>query len=94
MHMESMQRMIKCLSNEIIDIKSNVGEGTLNQRLYDPFFRIHVPPKLIEPPLVILNIDLEGVAIYNFCNYHQANHSEKNLSSMDKFHEHGSKQVP
>jgi hypothetical protein len=30
MHMESMQRMIKCLSNEIIDIKSNVGEGTLN----------------------------------------------------------------
>jgi hypothetical protein len=30
--MESLQRMIKKMSNEIVDMKINAGEGTSNQR--------------------------------------------------------------
>jgi hypothetical protein len=48
--MESLQRMIKKLSNEIVDMKINVGEGTSNQRPYRPFFKIPPPFKSIEPP--------------------------------------------
>jgi hypothetical protein len=84
MDMESMQLMIKCLSNEIIYMKINTREGNLNQTPYKPLFRRPISPKPIKPPFANLNLDLEGVAMDNFSNYHQANHSEKNLSSMDK----------
>jgi hypothetical protein len=49
--MESLQRMVKKLSNEIVDMKRNVGEGTSNPRPYKPFFRKPSPYKAIEPPL-------------------------------------------
>jgi hypothetical protein len=75
--MESLQRMIKKLSNEIVDMKRNAGEGTSNQRPYRPFFKIPPPYKAIEPPPTNLNIDLGDVASDSFCTYHQENHSEK-----------------
>jgi hypothetical protein len=45
--MESLQRMVKNLSNEIVDMKRNVGEGTSNPRPYKPFFRKNPPFKAI-----------------------------------------------
>jgi hypothetical protein len=53
MDMESMQRMIKRLSNEVIDMKMNNGEGTSNQRPYRPFFRRLSLLDLLNPHLQI-----------------------------------------
>jgi hypothetical protein len=77
--LENLQRMIKKLSNEIVDMKRSVGEGNQNQRPYKPFFKINPPFKAIEPPPANLNIDLETVASDSFCTYHQENHSERDF---------------
>jgi hypothetical protein len=58
MDMESMQRIIKILSNEIIDMNKSVREGTSNQKPYRSFVRIPTPPRAIEPPPTNLNLDL------------------------------------
>ena len=42
---EYLQHMVKKLSNEIIDMNINVGEGNLGQRPYNPFFKINPPFK-------------------------------------------------
>jgi hypothetical protein len=44
--------MVKKLSNEIIDMKRNAGEGNQGQRPYKPFFKRNQPFKAIEPPLL------------------------------------------
>jgi hypothetical protein len=74
---EDLQRMVKKLSNEIIDMKRNAGEGNQGQRPYKPFFKRNQPFKAIEPPPANLNIDLGNVASDSFCTYHQENHSER-----------------
>jgi hypothetical protein len=72
---EDLQCMVKKLSNEIIDMKRNAGEGNQGQRPYKPFFKRNPPFKAIEPPPTNLNIDLGNVASDSFCTYHQENHS-------------------
>jgi hypothetical protein len=74
---EDLQRMVKKLSNEIIDMKRSAGEGNQGQRPYKPFFKRNPPFKAIEPPPANLNIDLGNVASDSFCTYHQENHSER-----------------
>ena len=74
MDMESMQRMIKHLSNESVYIKRNIGEGTSNKRSYKPFFRRPIHPRSFEPPPTNLNLNLEGATMDNSFKYHQANH--------------------
>jgi hypothetical protein len=74
---EDLQRMIKKLSNEIVDMKRSVGEGNQGQRPYKPFFKRNPPFKVIEPPPTNLNIDLGNVASDSFCMYHQEKHSER-----------------
>jgi hypothetical protein len=78
-YMESLQRMIKKYSNEIVDMKRNEGEGTSNQRPYRPFFRNPPPYNAIKPIPLNMNIDLVYVALYSFFTYHQENHSEKDF---------------
>jgi hypothetical protein len=65
------------LSNEIVDMKRNNREGTSNQRPYMSFFKRPFPPKTIKPSPINLNIELEDVAMDNYCNFHQDNHSER-----------------
>ena len=74
---EYLQHMVKKLSNEIIDMKRNEGEGNQGQMPYNPFFKINQPFKVIEPPPANLNIDLGNVASNSFYTYHQENHSER-----------------
>jgi hypothetical protein len=76
---EDLQCMVKKLSNEIIDMKRNVGEENLGQRTYKPFFKRNPPFKEIEPPPANLNIDLGNVASDSFCTYHQENHSKRDF---------------
>ena len=74
---EDLQCMVNKLSNEIIDMKRNVGEGNQGQRPYKPFFKINLPFKAIEPPPTNSNIDMWNVASDSFCTYHQENHYER-----------------
>ena len=53
-----LQCIVKKLSNKIIDMKRSAGEGNQDQKPYKTFFKINLPFKEIEPPLVNLNIDL------------------------------------
>ena len=72
--MESMQQMIKQLTNEIIDLKKNKVEG---KKPFKPFFKKKTntdTPPLIPPTL---GINLEDYAMDNFCCTHHANHSER-----------------
>ena len=68
---KDLQRMVKKLSNEIIDMKRNIGEGNQGQRPYKPFFKINPSFKAIEPPPPNFNVDLGNVASDSFCTYHQ-----------------------
>jgi hypothetical protein len=76
---EYLQCMVKKLSNEIIDMKRNAGEGNQGQRPYKPFFKRNPPFKAIEPPPANLNIDLGNVTSDSFCTYHQENHSKRDF---------------
>jgi hypothetical protein len=76
---QDLQRMVKKLPNEIIDMKRSVGEGNQGQMPYKPFFKRNPPFKSIEPPLANLNIDLGNVASDSLCTYHQENHYERDF---------------
>jgi hypothetical protein len=76
---EYLQRMVKKLSNEIIDMKRSEGEGHQGQRPYKPFFKMNLPFKEIEPPPTNLNIDLGNVASESFYTYHQEKHSKRDF---------------
>ena len=71
--------MIKHLTNEIIDLKKNKGEG---KKPLKPFIKkrtnIDTPPQI--PP--ILRISLDNYAMDNLCHTHHANHSEKTCSEF------------
>jgi hypothetical protein len=47
---EDLQRMVKKLSNEIIDMKRSAGEGNLGQRPYKPFFKRNPRSKQLNLP--------------------------------------------
>ena len=70
--MESMQRVIKKLTNDIIDIKKNKGEG---KKLFKSFMkkRTYSAPQI---PL-ISGINVEDYAMDNYCRTHHANHSKR-----------------
>jgi len=74
---EYLQRMVKKLSNKIIDMKRSAGEGNQGQRPYKTFLKINPPFKAIETPPTNLNIDLGNVASDSFYTYHQEKHSER-----------------
>ena len=71
-NMASMQRVIKQLTNDIIDLKKNKGEG---KKPFKPFMkkRKNFVPQL--PPT--LGINIEDYAMDNFCHTHHVNHSER-----------------
>jgi hypothetical protein len=74
---EDIQHMVKKISNEIIDMKRNAGEGNQGQSPYKPFFKRNPPFKANEPPLANLNIHLRNVSSNYFYTYHQENHSKR-----------------
>lgn len=75
--MESMKQMIKQLTNSIIYLKTNKGEG---KKPFKPFIKkitnTYTPPQI--PPTS--GINLEDYAMDKFCHTHHANHSENCFS--------------
>ena len=72
MDMESMQRLIKKLTNDIIDLKNNKGEGT---KPFKPFLKKKTDSTPQIP--VTSGINLEDYAMENYCHTHHVNHSER-----------------
>jgi hypothetical protein len=67
--------MVKNLSNEVVELKKNVGEGSSKPQTFHPFFKKpNNSPQPPETPHMDFNLD-------NFSNdkknsYHQQNHPE------------------
>jgi hypothetical protein len=73
---DSVVKLVKKLSNEVVYLKKNTDEGSSNPRSFYPFFnRNDNPPRPPEAPQIALNLDNFGKD--NFCSYHQQNHSKK-----------------
>ena len=70
--MESMQRVIKQLTNDIIDLKKNKREGKKPFKLFMRK-RINSTPQI--PPTSGINI--EDYAMENYCRTHPKNHFER-----------------
>ena len=72
MDMESMQRVIKQITNKIIDLKKNKGEG---KKPFNKFIkkRTNYTPQI--PPTS--GIHIEYYAMDNYYHTHHANHSER-----------------
>ena len=70
--MERMQRVIKHLTNEIIDLKKNKGEG---KKHFKPFVKKITYSTSQIPPTSRINI--EYYAMENYCRTHDVNHSER-----------------
>jgi len=74
--LENIVKLVKKLSNEVVNIKNNSKEGTSRPRPFHPFFkRNDNPPKPPKVPQIALNMDSFGRD--NLCSYHHQNHSKK-----------------
>jgi hypothetical protein len=74
--LENVITLIKNLSNEVVDLKKNVDEGSSKKKPFIPFFKNNNnPPKPPKPLGLTLNMDDFGMD--NFFSYHQMNHSKK-----------------
>ena len=78
--MASMQRVIKQLTNELIDIKKSKGEG---KKPFKPLMkkRTDFVPQI--PPTSGINI--KDYAMDNLCRTHHANHSERTCPEFIKY---------
>ena len=70
--MASMQRVLKQITNELIDLKKRRGEG---KKHFKPFRKKRTDYAPQVPPT--LGINIEDYAMDNFCRTHHANHSER-----------------
>ena len=72
--MESMQRVLKQITNELIDLKKSKGEG---KKPFKPFMNKRTNFVTQLPPTSGMNI--EDYAMENYYLTHHANHSERNF---------------
>jgi hypothetical protein len=70
--MASMQRVLKQITNELIDLKKNKGEG---KKPFKPFMKKRIDSTPPIPPT--LGINIEDYAMDNFCRTHHVNDSER-----------------
>ena len=70
--MASMQRVLKQITNELIDLKKRKGEG---KKPFKPFMKKRTNSAPPIPPTSGINI--EDYAMDNFCCTHHANHFER-----------------
>ena len=76
---EGLQRVAKQLSNKIIDLKRNSGEGMSGRGFLRYLDKKHFPLRQHHPPE---NINIQDYVMDNFCRAHKDNHSEKNCPAF------------
>ena len=62
--MDGLQRVVNQLSNEIIDLKKNIGEGTSGRGFFRFHYKIIFPPIQQNPPE---GINIQDYVMDNFC---------------------------
>ena len=83
---EGMAKMMQKLSNRIIDLEKEKEA----QKFYQPYYKKREYNNQSQPPPHSpASMNLTMVGMDNFCTFHQQPHSEKTLSSMDKFNDIG-----
>ena len=70
--MESMQRVLKQITNELIDLNKSKGEG---KKPFKPFMKNTTDSTPPIPPTSGINI--EDYSLDYICHTHHANHSER-----------------
>ena len=83
---EGMLKMMQKLSNRIIDLEKEKEA----QKAFKPYYKRREDNNQSKPPPhSATSMNLTEVGMVNFCTFHQQPHSEKKLSSMDKFNDIG-----
>jgi hypothetical protein len=77
--MEGLQRVVKQLSNEIIELKKNRGEGTSSRGFFRFLDKRNFPPRQQTPPE---GIHIQDYEMDKLCQVHKDNHSEKKCPSF------------
>jgi hypothetical protein len=55
---DNVVKRVKKLSNEVVDLKKNVGEGSSKPQTFHPFFKKQDnPPQPLEPSHMTFNLD-------------------------------------
>jgi hypothetical protein len=68
-YLDNVVKLVKKLSNEVVDLKKNTREGPSNPRPFHPFFNKNEnASKPIEVPSLTLKLDEFGME--NLCSYH------------------------
>ena len=75
--MASMQRVLKQITNELIDLKKRKGEG---KKLFKPFMKKRMDSAPPIPPTSSINI--EDYAMDNFCHTHHTNRFERTFPNF------------
>jgi hypothetical protein len=77
-YIDNVVKLFKKLSNEVINLNKNVGEGPSRPRTFHSFFkRKYNPPRPHKASQIALNI--YSFNNDNLCSYHQQNHLEWTL---------------
>jgi len=84
MDMESLQRMVKNISNEIININKIVGEGTSNTK---KFFKL--TPNKITPPTIKPIPPMKGINVEYFINVFKAWENDTSTYEKEEEEEEG-----
>ena len=75
-YLDIVVKLVKKLSNEVVDLMKNNGEGSSKPRPFYPFFKRNdsasKPPKVPCPTLNLYDFGMD-----NFYSYHHHNHYEK-----------------
>ena len=70
---DNVVKLVKKLSNEVVDMKKNVGEGSSKpQNCFHFFKRQYIPPKPLN--ITHMSFNLYSFSNYNFYSYHQQNY--------------------
>ena len=68
-YLDSVVKLVNKLSNKVVDLKKNDGDGPSRNRPFHPFFkRNDNPPKPKNVPQLMLNLD--SFSKDNFYSYH------------------------
>jgi hypothetical protein len=87
MDMESLQRIVKKLTNDIVDMKRNVGEGTSTKNFFKtPFKKTTPPTNKTTPPT-------EGINMEDFINMFKSLAFGGEASSDGKDEEEGEEET-
>lgn len=79
--MDSLSKIIKKLSNGVVDLKKSYNEGTSCRRPWRPLFKRNTSPPSNQNPSAN-QIQLEEFSLQNFCREHNANHCEQTCPSF------------